>query len=58
MGMANIGTGGAAACAGLLGPVIDGVGFTPAILIAAIATAAALLPLSRMARITPMEQPA
>jgi MFS family permease len=58
MGLANIGTGGAAACAGLLGPVIDGVGFTPAILVAAIATAAALIPVSREPRITAMEQPA
>ena len=58
MGLANIGTGGAAACAGLLGPVIDGVGFTPAILVAAIATAAAFIPVSREPRITAMEQPA
>jgi MFS family permease len=58
MGLANIGTGGAAACAGLLGPVIDGVGFTPAILVAAIVTAAALIPVWREPRIVRMEQPA
>jgi MFS family permease len=47
MGLANIGTGGAAACAGLAGPLIDAAGFEPAILFAAVATIAALLPLSR-----------
>jgi hypothetical protein len=47
MGLANIGTGGAAACAGLAGPLIDAAGFEPAILLAAMATFAALLPLSR-----------
>lgn len=58
MGLANIGTGGAAACAGLLGPVIDGVSFTPAIVLAAVATAAALIPLSRTQRMSTMEGPA
>jgi MFS family permease len=47
MGLANIGTGGAATCAGLAGPLIDAAGFEPAILLAAVATIAALLPLSR-----------
>jgi MFS family permease len=51
MGLANIGTGGAAACAGLLGPVIDWGGFGPAIAVAATATAAALLPLSGLPRL-------
>jgi MFS family permease len=45
MGIANIGTGGAAASAGLLGPVIDAGGFGPALAVAAAATACGLLPL-------------
>ncbi|MCA1569973.1 MAG: MFS transporter [Chloroflexi bacterium] len=44
MGIANIGTGGAAASAGLLGPLIDAGGFGPALAVAAAATACALLP--------------
>lgn len=47
MGLANLGTGGAAACAGLLGLVIDGIGFAAAIVLAATATALALVPLLR-----------
>jgi MFS family permease len=46
MGLANLGTGGAAACAGLIGPLIDWGGFTPAILVALSATLAALVPLA------------
>ena len=45
MGIANIGTGGAAAAAGLLGPLIDAGGFGPALAVAAAATACGLLPL-------------
>ena len=45
MGIANIGTGGAAAAAGLLGPLIDAGGFGPALAVAAAATALGLLPL-------------
>lgn len=58
MGLANVGTGGAAASAGLLGPVIDGVGFSPAIILAAIATAAALIPLSRAGPISTLKEQA
>ena len=46
MGLANLGTGGAAACAGLMGPLIDWGGFTPAILVALSATLGALAPLA------------
>lgn len=46
MGLANIGTGGAAALAGLLGPLIDLAGFTPALLVAGAVTLAAVLPLA------------
>lgn len=46
MGVANLGTGLAAAAAGLLGPLIDASGFAPALLIAAAASAAASLPLA------------
>jgi hypothetical protein len=53
MGLANIGTGGAAAAAGLLGPVLDaagpGTGFTILLVIAAVATAASLVPLRGLA---------
>lgn len=45
MGVANLGTGGAAALAGLLGPLIDLGGFGPALTVAAAATALTLLPL-------------
>ena len=45
MGIANVGTGGAAASAGLLGPLIDAGGFGPALAVAAAATACGLLPL-------------
>jgi MFS family permease len=55
MGLANLGTGGAAACAGLVGPLIDAAGFAPAILVAAAATAAAVLPMSRVRRPTALE---
>lgn len=47
MGLANLATGGAAACAGLLGPLIDVGGFAPAIGLAAAATTASLIPLAR-----------
>lgn len=45
MGIANLGTGLAAAAAGALGPLIDAAGFVPALLVAAIASAAAVLPI-------------
>jgi MFS family permease len=45
MGIANVGTGGAAAAAGLLGPLIDIGGFAPALAVAAAATVCGLLPL-------------
>jgi MFS family permease len=45
MAIANLGTGLAAAAAGALGPLIDAVGFAPALLVAASASAAALIPL-------------
>jgi MFS family permease len=48
MGIANIGTGGAAAAAGLLGPLIDVGGFVPALAVAAAATLCGLLPLRAM----------
>jgi MFS family permease len=56
MGLANIGTGGAAAAAGLLGPVLDAagrdVGFTILLVIASVATAASLVPLRGLATST------
>jgi MFS family permease len=55
MGLANIGTGGAAACAGLAGPLIDAAGFGPAIILAAAATITSLLPLSRPPRAAAFE---
>lgn len=45
MAIANLGTGLAAAAAGGLGPLIDAAGFTPALLVAAAASAAAVTPL-------------
>jgi MFS family permease len=45
MAIANLGTGLAAAAAGALGPLIDAAGFTPALVISAIASAAAVIPL-------------
>ncbi len=48
MGVANLGTALAAAGAGLIGPLIDAVGFAPALVVAAIASAAAILPLVRV----------
>ncbi len=39
MGFANLGTAGAAAAAGLFGPVVDGAGFGPAVVLAAGSTA-------------------
>lgn len=51
MAMANLGTGLAAAAAGMLGPLIDASGFTPALVIAAIASGLATLPLVAMPRI-------
>jgi MFS family permease len=55
MGLANIGTGGAAACAGLLGPLIDSAGFTPAILLAGLAMIVAFVPLTTAAPIAAVE---
>lgn len=46
MAIANLGTGLAAAAAGILGPLIDVSGFEPALLIAAGASAAAVIPLA------------
>ncbi len=45
MGIANLGTGLAAAAAGALGPLIEIAGFVPALLVAAIVSAAAVLPI-------------
>jgi MFS family permease len=45
MAVANLGTGFAAAAAGILGPLIDTAGFTPALLITATFSAAAVIPL-------------
>ncbi|MFL5775523.1 MAG: MFS transporter [Chloroflexota bacterium] len=45
MGVANLGTALAAAVAGLVGPVIDLAGFAPALLVAAVVSAAAAIPL-------------
>ena len=45
MAIANLGTGLAAAAAGVLGPLIDAAGFAPALVIAAAASAAAAVPL-------------
>jgi MFS family permease len=46
MGIANLGTALAAAAAGLFGPIIEGIGFAPALLLAAAASAAAIVPLT------------
>ncbi len=46
MGVANLGTGLAAAAAGLLGPLIDARGFVPALLVAAAASVAAVIPVA------------
>jgi MFS family permease len=45
MAIANLGTGLAAAGAGALGPLIDNAGFAPALLVAATASAAAVIPI-------------
>jgi MFS family permease len=50
LGWASIATGGAAACAGALGTVIDRAGFAPALVIAAAASAAAVIPVSLVAK--------
>ena len=55
MGIANIGTGGAAALAGLAGPLIDGSGFATALVLAATVSAAAILPLLRSSHIRTTE---
>ena len=52
MGMANVGTGGAAACAGLLGPSIDAFGFTPALVVATVSILVSLAPIARPQRST------
>ena len=57
MGIANLGTGGAAACAGLLGPLIDWGGFTPGILVGVLATLIALAPLAVRVAPRTLEQP-
>jgi MFS family permease len=45
MGIANLGTAAAAATAGLIGPLIEVAGFAPGLLLAAIASAGAVVPL-------------
>lgn len=45
MALANLGTGLAAATAGLLGPLIDAVGFGPPLAVAAVASLAAIIPI-------------
>ena len=55
MGLANIGTGGAAAAAGLVGPLIDAWGFSPALLAATLAILLSLLPLARSHPVRTME---
>jgi MFS family permease len=45
MAIVNLGTGLAAAAGGAIGPLIDAAGFTPALLISATASAAAVIPL-------------
>ena len=55
MGIANLGTGGAAACAGLLGPAIDTWGFTPALVLATVAVVVALAPLARIIPLSRLE---
>ena len=56
MGLANSGAGGAAACAGLLGPAIDTWGFTPTLVLAAVAALVALLPLARIDSVPRLEE--
>jgi MFS family permease len=51
MALANLGTGLAAAAAGMLGPLIDTSGFAPALVVAAIASGVATLPLVAMPRV-------
>lgn len=58
MGVANIGTGGAAACAGLMGPLIDRAGFAAALLAATVITLLAAAPLARPAPRRLSEEPA
>ncbi len=55
LGLANFGTGGAAAAAGLVGPSIDLWGFTPALLLATLGMVAALVPLARPFRTAQLE---
>ena len=55
LGLANFGTGGAAAVAGLLGPSIDLWGFTPALLFATLGMVASLVPLARPIRTARLE---
>lgn len=56
MGLANVGAGGAAACAGLLGPAIDTWGFAPALVLSAASTLGALLALARIAPLPRLEE--
>ena len=55
MALANFGTGGAAALAGLVGPVIDAWGFAPALVAAAVAILLSLVPLARSQPVRTME---
>ena len=55
MGLANLGTGGAAALAGLAGPSIDAWGFAPALLAATAAIVLSLAPIARSPRLRPVE---
>ena len=55
MGLANLGTGGAAACAGLVGPAIDAWGFTPTLVMATLAVLVALAPLTRIVPLPRLE---
>jgi MFS family permease len=58
MGLANVGTGGAAAAAGLLGPIVDvagrQTGFAVLLAIAALATAASVVPLRGIPDVRPL----
>jgi len=55
MGLANLGTGGAAAMAGLVGPAIDAWGSAPALVAATGAILLSLLPLARSHQVRTME---
>ena len=55
MGLANVGTGGAAAAAGLVGPAIDAWGFAPALVVAVVAIVLSLVPIARSHPVRTME---